>query len=85
MGARGGITSVIQERDGGGLDLGGMLKKFKQNAQIVVIFWKKSKEDFLMDWLGSQREDDGTRMSGLNKKLGITPFHCAAEHARVKI
>lgn len=41
VGARGGITSVIQERDGGGLDLGGMLKKFKQNAQIVVIFWKE--------------------------------------------
>lgn len=41
MGAGGRITSVIQERDGGGLDLGGMLKMFKQNAQIVVIFWKE--------------------------------------------
>lgn len=35
-----------------------------------------------MDWLGSNREDDSTRMSGRNEKLGITPVHCAAEHAQ---
>lgn len=35
------ITSVIQERDGCGLDQGGMLKKFTANAQIVVIFYKE--------------------------------------------
>lgn len=35
------ITSVIQERDGCGLDQGEMLKKFIPNAQILVIFWKE--------------------------------------------
>lgn len=35
-----------------------------------------------MDWLESNREDASTRMSGRNEKLGITPVHCAAEHAQ---
>lgn len=38
-----------------------------------------------MDWLWSNKEDDGIRMSGRNQKLGITPIHYATEHAQKKI